>query len=169
MAPDRAGRIRRERVMSAFAAGPLGMAHKSASDLPQSTQQSLFAIVGLVRFSAWGRITTTLGASGGSTIKYLVTPTVGATSTSLAAAADLGAGAAGAFVVPYHPVFATALSSGMGAAMNSSGQKPAGYEPIYWWAADGTIKLECSGNQSGQMEHWCFWAPMTPGSYVYSL
>lgn len=156
-------------MMGAFAAGPFGITHKPAADLPQSTQQSLFAIVGVVRFTAWGRITTTLGTSGGSTVKYLITPTVGATDTNLSAAADLGTGAAGCFVIPYSGGSATVLSSGMGAATSSAGYRPAAGDTMYWWASDGTIKLECSGNQTGQMEHWCFWIPMTPDSYVYSL
>lgn len=154
--------------MGVFAVGPAQTGYKAAANLPQTGQLALFAVVGTVRARFWSRVSTVLGASGGSVTKYVFTPTVGATSSNLSTAADLGTAAAGTFVFTF-TTGATTMSSGAGAAISSGGARPSvGIVGGLWFQA-GTLYLDCSGNQTGQMEHWILWTPMAPDSYVYPL
>lgn len=155
--------------MSVFAVGPMRVTKKPAANLPQTATLDLFGVAGTVRAIIFSRVTTTLGASGGSTTKYLYTPTVGATATDLSAAADLGTAAAPLFVYPWIVASTvTTLSIGGGVAASSTNFCPL-VMPQGFWVAAGTFQLNCTGNQTGQLEHWCLWIPMAPDSYVYSL
>lgn len=153
--------------MGVFASGPVQVAYRAAANLPQSTTGSIFTVVGTVRSLVISRVTTTLGASGGSTTKYIFTPSVGATSSDVSAAADLGTAAAPKFVFPWLPSSGTFVSTGEGIAA-SGGFTPFTLPPAYW-TQDGSWQIVCTGNQTGQLEHWCIWMPVIPGSYVYAV
>lgn len=153
--------------MAVFATGSMRVAHKAAANLPQTATLDLFAVVGTVRLLPFSRVTTTLGASGGSVAKYLFTPAVGATASDLSTTADLGTAASPKFVFPWYPLNGPFVSTGEGIAA-SGGFAPLALPPSFWMA-DGTLQMNCTGNQTGQLEHWCIWMPMTPGSYVYPL
>lgn len=140
-------------------------AYRPPEDLPQTGQQSLFTITGLVRLHyLCARVTTVLGASA-SVLKFVYDPTMAGANTDLCAAAAMSALAAGnwffcwGFFLAATPLKA---STGGGSPQDASGFTPMRFNPVHLPA--GAILLDASGVQTGQAEYYAGWQAVTPGS-----
>lgn len=138
-------------------------AYRPPENLPQTGQQSLFTITGLVRiYYLMARVTTVLGASA-SVLKFVFDPATAAANTDLCGTAAMSALAAGRWMyITAGWVAATALqASDNGGAAISTTSSPAISSLV---VPAGELLLDCSGNQTGQCEYYTGWQAVTPGS-----
>lgn len=144
--------------------------HRPAANLPQTTLGALFTVSGGPCFiTVLGRVTTVLGASA-SVLRFVADPTLGADSDlSLAAGTSFSGLAVGRWVGFTFPSGAILISAGGSAdepAMTASAPVTRALGTI---CAPGSISLNATGNQTGQMEWWCGWIPMVPGARVVAV
>lgn len=143
------------------------VAHRPAANLPQTALGALFTVSGgPVWAIGIGRVTTVLGASA-SLVKLVADPTVGADSDlSLAAGTSLTGVAVNVWVGNgFLAVQALGTSLG-GDAPAITGGGSILISQIGVAIAPGSISLNTTGNQTGQMEWFCWWVPMVPGARV---
>lgn len=145
-------------------------AYKAPANLPQTALGALFTVSGgPVMAIIVGRVTTTLGASA-SLVKLVSDPTIGSDSDlSVAAGFSMTGFVAGQWVGR-----ANNPSQGLAASPGASADEPSVSAifqtpfpvPFGQISAPGSISLNATGNQTGQMEWWCGWIPLVPGARV---
>lgn len=143
-------------------------AYRGPANLPQTALGALFTVSGGPIWAiVIGRVTTGLGASA-SLVKLVADPTLGSDSDLSAAAGFSMTGFVAGRWVGRQMISGTALSASPGAAADEPSVQLTTVGSISGMigeiVAPGSISLNATGNQTGQMEWWCGWIPLISGN-----
>lgn len=135
---------------------------RAAANLPAGTNEAIFTIAdGWVEVLAlWGEVTTVIQTQLNNT-KLTYDPTDTGASTDLCAVLDISADAVGTIYTISDNV-ASALDESGGLHFLDSGAgltKPLRLKP-------GSILLDCSATNTGQIKWFCYWRPLEVAGVV---
>lgn len=142
--------------------------YRAPADLVNGLDPLFTVSGGPVCAIVWGRVTTVLGASG-SVVKLVADPTVG-TDSDLSAAAgfSMSGFAAGRWVGRWMLALAALAASPGNSADEVAAAAVFGGLAQQFGAiiAPGSISLNATAAQTGQMEWYCLYIPLVPGAFV---